>query len=122
MVILYNLAENRSAGSGANAKRRRHTALTRAQPGVLAYFCGGMLTLFRRLDGRRQAIPLSGRYNSQMMEAVLRRDGHSYSDAEHVRIAHVHLELRDGPKTRSHGKAQILQFGHSLRLFGPAGP
>src|ERR1035437_3485173 len=33
-----------------------------------------------------------------------------------------HLLLRDGPRTRSHGKAQILQFGHSLRLFGPAGP
>lgn len=32
------------------------------------------------------------------------------------------VSLRDGPRTRSHGKAQILQFGHSLRLFGPAGP
>src|ERR1022692_4824572 len=31
------------------------------------------------------------------------------------------IVLRDGPKTRSQGKAQVLQFGFPLRLFDPTG-
>jgi hypothetical protein len=30
--------------------------------------------------------------------------------------------LRHGPKTRSHGKAQVLHFGHPLMHFSQVGP
>ena len=30
------------------------------------------------------------------------------------------IDLRDGPKTISYGKAQVCQFGDSLKRFGPA--
>jgi hypothetical protein len=84
---------------------------------LLNPLCTASITLLSSTFERAQAV-------KRVLEQSYNQPNHSVQELAVLIVTHglVFKELRGGPKTRSHGKAQILQFGHSLRLFGPAGP
>src|ERR1035437_3424970 len=77
------------------------------------------------LDGELIELPPAKRYHSQIAKRLVRLlttvldDSHIWTEVVYWMRKGRWLipDLRDGPRTRSHGKAQIFQFGHSLRLF-----